>query len=544
MEKNTDNIYIHKDQPVTGSANSMPSDFTYYYDNNKVNYIPVDAAEFKANRINQIRRIYSDEISAARKRDYVYAYSARSGIPKTAKDVRELLNDTTKRNHIVDFSNKLYATNPIYAMIIEYLSNMFLWRYKVVPHKVFSQLIGSKRKPSVKEEKVEFERAYNLMLELVEGLNIPTNFPALLTTLFINGAVYLATVSDKNSYTVETVLLPDRFCRKVAQTQYGTSIIEFNFSYFDRLRLSKEDIDNYLKEFPEEFSRLYNEYKEDSTKPWKQLDPRFSTGILLNDISIPTLFYLYGGLLDYEKYQDNELQRNQNLLKYLVIQKMPIYQDRLVFEVDEVEALHKTLAQVVNTNENARLLTSFGDIDVKRITENDTVANEVLQKAFKSIFHNAGLNSGLFTGDSVEVLKMSLVRDKARVWKYVEQFLSFYNLAINNWYDFGMYEADIDILPISLYTYNDDMEAYKENATLGVGKLDYFIASGMKQKTIQDQLKLEKFLKLDKITPMQTSYTQTAEDRSKKGVKKTDEIESKEEDLKSGIEPTDKESKT
>lgn len=107
-----------------------------------------------------------------------------------------------------------------------------------------------------------------------------------------------------------------------------------------------------------------------------------------------------------------------------------------------------------------------------------------------------------------------------------------------------MYEADIDILPISLYTYNDDMEAYKENATLGVGKLDYFIASGMKQKTIQDQLKLEKFLKLDKITPMQTSYTQTAEDRSKKGVKKTDEIESKEEDLKSGIEPTDKESKT
>lgn len=527
MEKNTDNTHIYKNQSVTKPVNSIPS----------------DAAEFKANRINQIRRIYSDEISTARKRDYVYAYSVRSGIPKTAKEVRELLNDITKRNHIVDFSNKLYATNPIYAMIIEYLSNMFLWRYKVVPHKVFSQLIGSKRKPSVKEEKVEFERAYNLMLELVEGLNIPTNFPALLTTLFINGAVYLATVSDKNSYTVETVLLPDRFCRKVAQTQYGTSIIEFNFSYFDRLRLSKEDIDDYLKEFPEEFSKLYNEYKEDSTIAWKQLDPRFSTGILLNDISIPTLFYLYGGLLDYEKYQDNELQRNQNLLKYLVTQKMPIYQDRLVFEVDEVEALHKTLAQVVNTNENARLLTSFGDIDVKRITENDTVANEVLQKAFKSIFHNAGLNSGLFTGDSVEVLKMSLIRDKARVWKYVEQFLSFYNLAINNWYDFGIYEADIDILPISLYTYNDDMEAYKENATLGVGKLDYFIASGIKQKTIQDQLNLEKFLKLDKITPMQTSYTQTAEDRSKKGVKNTDEVELKEEDSKSGIEPTDKESK-
>ena len=54
---------------------------------------------------------------------------------------------------------------------------------------------------------------------------------------------------------------------------------------------------------------------------------------------------------------------------------------------------------------------------------------------------------------------------------------------------------------------------YKENATLGVGKLDYIIASGIKQKNIQDQLYLEQFLKLDALVPMQTSYTQTAEDR-------------------------------
>ena len=57
------------------------------------------------------------------------------------------------------------------------------------------------------------------------------------------------------------------------------------------------------------------------------------------------------------------------------------------------------------------------------------------------------------------------------------------------------------------------METYKNNATLGVGKLDYIIASGIKQKNIADQLLLEKFLKLDEIVPMQTSYTQTADDR-------------------------------
>lgn len=61
------------------------------------------------------------------------------------------------------------------------------------------------------------------------------------------------------------------------------------------------------------------------------------------------------------------------------------------------------------------------------------------------------------------------------------------------------------------------MEIYRENATLGVNKLDLFIASGVKQKNIEDQLDLERFLKLDKITPMQTSYTQTAEDREDAG---------------------------
>lgn len=55
---------------------------------------------------------------------------------------------------------------------------------------------------------------------------------------------------------------------------------------------------------------------------------------------------------------------------------------------------------------------------------------------------------------------------------------------------------------------------YKNNATLGVGKLDYIVASGTKQKNIQDVFNLEKYLHLDEISPMQTSYTQAPEDRN------------------------------
>lgn len=83
---------------------------------------------------------------------------------------------------------------------------------------------------------------------------------------------------------------------------------------------------------------------------------------------------------------------------------------------------------------------------------------------------------------------------------------------------------------------------FKENATLGVGKLDYLIASGIKQRNIQDTFELESFLELEKITPMQTSYTQTAEDRGSDATGKTNTDDQVDKEKTSNeIEPSDKE---
>ena len=161
-------------------------------------------------------------------------------------------------------------------------------------------------------------------------------------------------------------------------------------------------------------------------------------------------------------------------------------------------------------------------------------------RSFKKIISSGG---SIFF-NSVEALKISLVRDKGMVWNHVQHLLNFYTIAINNWFDFKEYEADIDILPISPYTYNDDIKIYKENATLGVDKLGYIIATGIKQKNIADQLFLEDFLKLEDIVPMQTSYTQTEKDRNGTVDKKTDKEDSSDsskEKSASENEPSDKE---
>ena len=67
------------------------------------------------------------------------------------------------------------------------------------------------------------------------------------------------------------------------------------------------------------------------------------------------------------------------------------------------------------------------------------------------------------------------------------------------------------------------------------------VASGVKQKHIEDTFELETFLDLSRITPLQSSHTQTADDR--KDEEDTSE-DSKEDSKTSGIEPLDNKEST
>jgi DNA-directed RNA polymerase delta subunit len=92
---------------------------------------------------------------------------------------------------------------------------------------------------------------------------------------------------------------------------------------------------------------------------------------------------------------------------------------------------------------------------------------------------------------------------------------------------------------------------YKEGATLGVNKLEYVVASGVKQVNLASKFELEDFLKLDQLKPLSTSYTQNdnskkdedSDEESDKKSDKTDESEDPKADP-SVEEENDKENKT
>lgn len=473
-----------------------------------------EKTNFRINRAKVFQELYADEVSRKNRQGETSIYA--TGTVTTAKMVRDLLNTAiSDKTSLVETSKQLYITNPIYASVINYLANMFTWQYKVTPHKIWTK---SKAKARKKLKDEDFNIIYSQMLEIVDGLAIETKFPELLTKLFITGSTYWTTFFDEDQLTVSMVLLPEKYCRTIGQTQFGTYIIQFDFSYFADLGYNDEDLNKFLKSWPKDVQTGYRKYKKDPTNNrWITLDPAFSSAVLLNEKGIPTFFYILGGILDYEKYQDNELERSDNLLRYLVVQTIPHYEDQLIFEVDEVKALHKSLKKIIDNGDKARLITTYGDVHVEKISDDDDSATVVLANAYKAIFNNGGFNATIFTSDSVTALKIALVRDRTFVWKFVEQYINFLNVCLNALLEFKGYEVNIDILPISKYTQDEDVKRYKENATLGVGKIDYIVASGIKQRHIQDIINLESFLDLTQLTPLQTSYTQTAEDRNGEG---------------------------
>lgn len=369
---------------------------------------------FRINAIKSRKNIwnnmYSDDTSTLRR--YGNSITATTLEYASAAEVREaLVNAISSRATLVKTSRELYAINPIYANIINYLSNIFMWRYKVIPHKMYSKSKAKTRK-QIKDE--DFGMIYNLMLEVVDGISIETTFPKLLTELAVAGSVYFTTIANEDNLTLDTIALPDKYCRKIGDTQFGTAIIAFDLSYFKDIGLQDNQLESYVEAFPKEIQKAYKKYQSSggNSGRWVTLDPRFSSCIMQNEYSIPTMFYLYASILNYEKYQDNELQRNENLLKYIVVQTMPVYQDKLIFEMDEVKSLHNSMRRVIDKGDSARLLTTYGNIKVERIAEADNAQDETLAKALEAIYDNGGINPTLFTGESVEALKMALVRDQ------------------------------------------------------------------------------------------------------------------------------------
>ena len=409
------------------------------------------------------------------------------------------------RDDIANISNFAYSTDSNYSAIIDYYADMFLWRYYYFPVQIRDTA-----------SEADYAEMYNLMTEIIDGLTIEVTFPMILAKLQREGVVYLYTQRNTPSKTISTIILNPKYCRPIMMSQYATGIFQFDTQYFDDLGFRDEALELILDFFPDELTDAYRAYKTGSGEKEVLLDGRFSTFIQLNENSFPNKLSVLRSLFDYRKYRENEVERSSAQLDRVITHKIPSHDGDLLFELPEVRALHKSMSRIItnnNTNRRTRLMTTFGDVTVHPMQAESSVQNQNLEKGHETIFRTAGLNTSLFTGATKEALDYSLTRDQSYVWKHIQQLINFYNLTINNLYNFKGYQIELTMLPITHYNTQNVMEMYRRNAEYGIGRIESVVASGTKQKHIPHKSKLEEFLKLDEVLkPLKSSHTRSGND--------------------------------
>ena len=436
-----------------------------------------------------------------------------SSVTISREQLDRAFQNLSSPKNAIQISKQLYAANSIYAGIIDYYANMLLWQYYFVPVKR-----GKNSKT--------LDKAYGLMQDVVDGLSIETVFPYLVKEIFLKGAVYIATQPDTKSKTLTAITLPPEYCRTIGVSQFGTTLFQFDFSYFKDLGLSQPELETFLESFPPYIQEGYRIYAANRDMNWQDMDGRYCGAILMNEYGFPSFLYSAYSILDYEEYGMNELDKNTDELDKIIIHKIPNYQGELILSIPEVNVLHKKMEASLGSN--YKLLTTFGDAQVQNAQSSRTERNEVLMNAYRSIYNNSGINNEFFSSDNTEALKISLDKDLSIVWNLATQIVNFYNLAINNWYNFNGYQCELNILPVTHYNQRDMMQKYKESATLGVGKMEFIIASWTKQSHLTSKLDLEDFLKLDQLKPLSTSYTQVDNSATTEEVIKKEEEQVKE----------------
>lgn len=465
-------------------------------DKNLSNIPLQDPTRFKITKA-KLDEMYKDDESITRNVDRQQAASTTIG-SLTAESFSSSFFNVGSIDTVRKYSKEAYAYYPLYATVLDYLANFFTWDYTYIP-----RLVKEKKASST-----NYEEIYKLMGEVVDGLNVETAFPLVLTNMLIQGAVYLYAVKSNSSKTIATLSMPPKYCRQNSVTQFGTYTYQFNFQYFDDLGLNADELERIFEFYPSELKQKYEDYKRDKKLQWQVLNPRFAAALSINDIGVPTLLNALAAIKRYDVYNNNALERDSQQLDRIISHKIPVWEDKLIIDMDEMSALHNSIAAVLAKNKHTKFITTYGDVDAHEIGTDQTKDNKTLANALKTVFDNLGENNSLFTGESANALLYSLKRDESFVWKYVNQLVNFYNIAINNCFNFKGYQCDFKILPITVYNKSEMLNFYREGATLGVSKLEYIVATGTKQINIESKIELEQFLKLDQLKPLSTSYTQ------------------------------------
>ena len=439
--------------------------------------------------------------------------------------LKKVANDLTDKNRIMqaidkkdypylrDVSDFFYETSGMYGRLCRYLAYLFKYDWMAIPY------VNS---DTVKQEKILND--FNGVLMALDDFNPKRRFGDMALKVVKNGAYYGYLITDGVKPVVQE--LPVAYCR----SRYFINdqpLVEFNVKFFDDNFRDMNQKMNVLKSFPKEFAKGYVAYKEGKLKQeqgdsagWIVLDSKLAFKLSLNGSDMPTLIPVIPAIIDLVEAKEIDRKKALQELLKIVIQKMPLdKQGDLIFDVDEALDLHNNAVQMLSKAVNVDVLTTFADIEVADMADNNAANKDSLSKVERGVYNEAGVSQMLFATNGNLALEKSVANDEASMNGLVLQFEDM----LNNLVTILGYNKNpkkvkfkVTILPSTIYNYKELAKLYKEQAMLGYSKMLPQIVLGQSQSFILATAHFEnQVLDLASImTPLQMSSTQSGKGKN------------------------------
>lgn len=415
--------------------------------------------------------------------------------------------ETQNVKFLREMSNYYATVSGIYGRFTKYLAGILTYSWYAYPY----MLKDSYNVKTVKKD-------LNGVLRYLDNLNIPSTFYDISLKVILDGAYYGYMINNAAS-TLGTILeLPVNYCR--SRYKYnGMDAVEFNVKYFDEQIADPQQKIIILKNFPSEFNKNYEAYKNGILPidrwdggAWFLCDPNLAMKFSFFNHDVPIFSAVTPTIINLEEAKQLDMKKTMQELLKIIIQKMPLDKNsEMVFDLDEAQDMHNNACKMLGNAVNIDVLTTFADVEVADLDNSTaTSSKDPLSKVERGVFNEAGVSQMLFATDGNIALEKSIMNDESLMFYLLNQ----YQNKLNNIIDFLFNKRNIFKISMPDFTiYNLDKreKMYKDLATAGYSKLLPVIASGMTQTEFLSLNEYENNILVlnEKMTPLQISSTQS-----------------------------------
>lgn len=207
----------------------------------------------------------------------------------------------------------------------------------------------------------------------------------------------------------------------------------------------------------------------------------------LSDSDAPLFISVIPAILDLEDAKQLDKDKMEQQLLKIIIQQMPIDKNGdLIFDVQEANALHNNVVNMVGDAIGVDVLTTFADITVADLSDKGNITSvDELERVERSLYNEAGVSQKQFNTDGQTALDKSISNDEATMDDLLDQFAAYATrlLKIFNKSPKRL-RYKVGMLPTTIYNYKDLSKLYKEQTQLGFSKLLPQVALGHTQSEI------------------------------------------------------------